>query len=477
MHSLRHIDWSHVFAAICNVIILTFLPRGLYVVLLTPANIYGDPREDILYSNLILAISLTLAFFLPLSRILDWLFQKVSQSKQRRVNSFLLSAILLILALVLVFGSFSFAIGIIFETPFILGILGEQAVDPYKAHLAKAWSLCFLLLGSIPLLLGGPTYWLLLQTSRKVLSKRNGMPGLREAPVVPAEIKSSETISIRDQWNFLAHWSIRNLIGWAVGLLFAFLAGIFLDSFEIFRPLRNSGGITILLICLPFGAGVGMLQWYMLRNFGIHRSEWTIVTSLGWSIGCGIWAMLFFAFYYSYWFFGLSDQPFLISGKGIGIIDLGLMATTSIGGAVIAGAIIGNPQLVAIRKYISRPGLWTRAYILGLLLPIVLANLIYFVKSFLKKILFSFTFLPNHLLHEILWRRWILVLWFSAVVAVLGISILTGRVLLKQSNIRDLITEKKGLTQRSQNVTWKVQIMCLFLEKTPLFAIALCRQE
>jgi len=439
MHSLRRIDPSHVFAAIYNILILTLLPIRVYVVLLNQDKISEDPGEAILYTNGVLAIFLTLVFFFPLSKLLDWLFQKVRRSRQHRMNSILLSTVLLILVLGLTFGSFTFATGIVLDHPLFLRIFSEQAMDPSTTRI---WSLRFLLLGGIPLLLGGTTYWLFLQMSRQVIPDRRVRQGVGESRIVPAEIKSPETLPTGDQWKFLAHWSTLNLIGWAVGLLLAYLAVYLLNSFEILRPLRNSGWMIVMFICLPLGASIGMLQWYMLRNFGVNGFQWTIVTSLGWSIGCGIWAALYLKSM-PFWPFDLSWPPFYISHRAINIMERCSIVTTLLGGAVISGVMISSFQFPMVRRFISRPEMWIKAYIFGFLLPAIIASIIYLLKSFLKRILFSLAFLPDPTVYEILGRRWMLVFWFSVVITAVSISILTGRVILNHSSMVSF-TKKTG---------------------------------
>ena len=167
----------YVFSTIGNVIILTFLPVFFYFVLLFATSDIGGPLNLVLIpcSNLIASILFTLAFFYPFSKLLDLLFQKVSQNGQSRINSFILSAVVSVLILVLIVGGLIFAIGVILEKPFAFQILGEQDIDS-----VMVWLLRFLFLGGVPFLLGGSMYWFLLQSSRKVLSNRKQEQGLSD---------------------------------------------------------------------------------------------------------------------------------------------------------------------------------------------------------------------------------------------------------------------------------------------------------
>jgi len=244
-----------------------------------------------------------------------------------------------------------------------------------------------------------------------------------------AGIMISETVLAKDQWKFLTQWSFFNLLGWGIGYYFATAVLFYMDA--------HTRGIEILwgamLFFFLFGGSVGVLQWFEFRKFRINIFKWTFLTALGWSVGCSIciWAMSVIERNSTNWFYNL--------------------ITMSIVGVILSGTIIGNLQLVMIRKFILRPILWTRAYIFGLLIPTVFAYLIFFVKSFLKKILFSLVFLPPQFLSEIISERWTLVLWFSIVIASLGTSILTGRVLLKQLNktaLPRLIPQKTPYTAK-----------------------------
>lgn len=178
LNSQRPDRLPHVIAAVGSVIFLTCLPIFLYFVLLFAANDTGGPLNLIVIPclNFVTAILFTLIFFFPLSKLLDWLFQKGSRTKQRSRNSFYVSAVLLGLVLVLVMGGFILAVGIILQNPLVLRILDTQV------NSVMVWLLRVLFYGGLPVLLGGATYWFLLQTSRKVLSTRQAGQELSEYP-------------------------------------------------------------------------------------------------------------------------------------------------------------------------------------------------------------------------------------------------------------------------------------------------------
>ncbi len=175
----RHNRSSHVIAAIGSIIFLTFLPIFFYFVLIFVTADFGGPLNLILIpcSNLIAAILFTGIFFFPLSKLLDWLSQRVSPNGQYSTSSLLVSGVVLILILGMVISGFALVLGIILENRFLLEILSEQELES-----VVVWFFSFLFLGGVPFFLGGATYWFLLQTSRKVLSSRKGKQEFNELP-------------------------------------------------------------------------------------------------------------------------------------------------------------------------------------------------------------------------------------------------------------------------------------------------------
>jgi hypothetical protein len=445
MNLLRRRSSPYVIAAIGSIAILTYLPLFIFSVLIFPAShsiggplmvlLYIENPFVILHANLIVAGLSTPVFFIPLSILLDWSIQKANQGGERRKYSFLLSAGLWAAVLILVVGSFTLAFGSFFENPSILRVFGEQSVDSHIASQAQTWSLWFLFLGGIPLVLGGVVYWLLLQMSRRMLSQRRDPQEERESPSVRVKTRPPEAPPTKSQWKFLVQWSALNVLGWAVGVVFFGFTLFRLQSFAILRPMIDHPAVRVTLLCLLPGAVLGMLQWVIVRKFGINPFKWTILTALGLGIGFGIWVLLYFAVEHPAWVFSLDGPPFGIPLSTLLVIRLGLIGAVLIGGAVLAGAAIGSFQSILLRRFISRPGSWTRAYILGFLIPAILASLIYLLKSFLKKILFSLPFLSVEFSSEIIHMRWTLVFRFCLLAAILGISILTGWVLLIQTNI------------------------------------------
>jgi hypothetical protein len=140
-----------------------------YSVLIFVTADVGGPLNLVLIpcSNLIAAVLFTFIFFFPLSKLADWLSQKLHPFWQLRINSLLLAGIFLFLLLFFVIGGFTLVMGVILDNPLAVQILGKQNINSVMVGLFR-----FLFHGGIPFLLGGSMYWFLLQSSRKILASR-----------------------------------------------------------------------------------------------------------------------------------------------------------------------------------------------------------------------------------------------------------------------------------------------------------------
>ncbi|HNE06360.1 MAG TPA: hypothetical protein PLT08_17670 [Anaerolineales bacterium] len=219
---------------------------------------------------------------------------------------------------------------------------------------------------------------------------------------------------------FLTTWSILNFVGLIVGSYFVSLiqSNVGYIGFDF----KFSAWKTM-LIMLPLGAGIGVFQWFKLRQFGIKLFMWAFATALGFSIlvTLYVWVLNFRS--HDYREYNIPDW----------VINTGLAITIPIG-----GVIIGSLQSIVIRKHISRPCLWIRAYAIGFLLPLIITPLAYSIKSFILKILYISEFL-----YFFVDLRWLFFFGFLIIVTVVSISILTSDILLKQSNTNS-VTIKAG---------------------------------
>lgn len=175
--SQRFDSLPNMVAVIGSVIFLTCLPMFLYLALIFATNDPGGPLNLILIpcSNLFAAIVFTVIFSYPLSRLWDRLLVNASQNRQRKIVLHVLTA-LGGLGWVLVCGGFAIAMGVVLKVPWLLQVLDTQA-DAVMVGLIRV-----LFWGGIPILIGGTTYWLFFQASRRLLSNRHGEQELRDNP-------------------------------------------------------------------------------------------------------------------------------------------------------------------------------------------------------------------------------------------------------------------------------------------------------
>ena len=241
-----------------------------------------------------------------------------------------------------------------------------------------------------------------------------------------------ENESTKKQRRFLVEWSMLNLFGWVIGFILVFIVAYSVFTLKHLAwkygwaiDFRNEWTGEAALIWFPLGLGIGVLQWVKLRRLGIKLFIWAFLTALG----CAILVSL-----YS-WVYNSLGSVVYITKYSIPYwaVNLGIAITLPIG-----GAIIGGLQSLVIRKRGLKPNLWIKAYSFGLLLPPIITPLAILVKSYLLNLFYSF---------EFLWflvdMRWFLFFGFLFFITALCISILTGKILLKQTNM-DSITRNAG---------------------------------
>jgi hypothetical protein len=205
---------------------------------------------------------------------------------------------------------------------------------------------------------------------------------------------------------FLRKWALANLFGSLLGWLYFFASVLFIFDLPLFGD--DISFITIgAIIGLPFGAILGLFQWFVLRTLRIQPAMWIVATSLG----CGITfsTMAFF------W-----DEPSLS--------PLWAVATL-----LVDGTIIGGLQFVAMSKILSNPKSWLVANALGQLAVGVLTFSVYSLAFVFKSIFLKFFY--SHQLYGLAGaRHFLLFALLIIVVPVLSASsmaIPTGKALWK----------------------------------------------
>ncbi|MBL8078382.1 MAG: hypothetical protein JNM55_10510 [Anaerolineales bacterium] len=219
-----------------------------------------------------------------------------------------------------------------------------------------------------------------------------------------------ENISTKNQSFFLAEWSIFNLLGWTIGFVLS-TATYFLFGLELItNPVLQN-----ILPPLAFSLSVGIFQWIILKRFGVDLSSWIFATATGYIILINFYS----------WILSVAFEVASNNNIPSWVVIIGLAITIP-----ISGAVIGGLQSFIIGKYISKPSFWVKAHIFGVILPAVIAPLAIFLKSFFLNLFYSFDFLSI-----IAYMRWFVFFGFLYILTVLCTSLLTGKVLLEQSNI------------------------------------------
>ncbi len=226
----------------------------------------------------------------------------------------------------------------------------------------------------------------------------------------------------KKQRRFLVEWSILNLLGWVIGFMFVFIIAFNLETIKHFAwvhgwatDFRKEWTGEAVLVWFPFGLSLGILQWVKLRRMGINLLIWAFASLIGFTAFVSLfsWVQKFGSFDYRMKY----EIPYWV-------ITLGLAVSLPIG-----GAILGGLQSLVIREHVGRPNQWMRAYVFGFLLPPIVMPLGYLVKSFFLRLFYSLD------LWTLVDMRWVLFFGFLFISTALCISVLTGRILLNQTNV------------------------------------------
>lgn len=105
---------------------------------------------------------------------------------------------------------------------------------------------------------------------------------------------------------------------------------------------------SISILCLVLGSlAAGLIQWNAFWNRIKHAYWWILATTLGWSLA-GVLLALYITF----------------EGEFSGVMDrYGILVFFLVG--AIAGAVIGLPQWLVLRRKVPKAGLWLAASIVG----------------------------------------------------------------------------------------------------------------
>jgi hypothetical protein len=224
----------------------------------------------------------------------------------------------------------------------------------------------------------------------------------------------------KEQRRFLVQWSILNLFGWLIGFCFVFIIGMSLETIMHFAWKHNMTSYfgEAVLIWFPLGLCLGLLQWVKLRHIGINLLAWTFASLIG-----GVVLIILFSWVLKFNSFEYQTKYDIHDW----VLTLGSAISFPIG-----GAIFGGIQSIILREHVTRTDMWIKAYVIGLLLPPIAAPTAYLVKSFFLDFLYS------NELYSLVNMRWFLFFSFLIITTSIIISVLTGNILVKQSNINSV---------------------------------------
>jgi hypothetical protein len=155
-------------------------------------------------------------------------------------------------------------------------------------------------------------------------------------------------------WPSRLRWTLVTSAGWFAGFFGGFvLAGAF-EPILGTGPLQSTAGYAFLGLCL--GAGVGLMQWLVLRKCIAATSWWVLAGAIGMSVAGGAgYGVAVLIFGYSE---GLEDL-----GSGAAVVGWALAAA-------FGGAVTGLLQRGALSRHLRRPGRWVPASAVGWALSI-----------------------------------------------------------------------------------------------------------
>lgn len=156
---------------------------------------------------------------------------------------------------------------------------------------------------------------------------------------------------------FVIGWLIVNLIAWMIGI-YSLSERRWMDHLEVtgIWQLPDAIGQLLVMISIPLGLGMGILQSTSLGRWRIPKIPWIVVTSLGWILP----AYLFSRFR---WYLLFNDP------MGLDFVDylefLWILYPLAL---LYLGAEIGVLQTLVMGKSMTKPWLWILVNALGLLI-------------------------------------------------------------------------------------------------------------
>jgi len=157
---------------------------------------------------------------------------------------------------------------------------------------------------------------------------------------------------------FLTGWLIVNLLGWMIGIY-----SLIGRSRDVYSHLEVTGkwqlpdavGQILVMICVPLGLGLGVLQSFQMGRWKIAKIPWIVVTFVGWTLPALVFSKI-------RW------QLLFADPMGNGFVNyLEILWILYPLALLWIGAGIGLLQLLVMGKSMTKPGMWILANALGLL--------------------------------------------------------------------------------------------------------------
>jgi hypothetical protein len=157
-------------------------------------------------------------------------------------------------------------------------------------------------------------------------------------------------------WRFWLAWVILTSIGFFIGLAI----GRFFARLLIPNPAGMSDKIgEAMIIGAVFATLTGLLQGILLQRHTIPRESWTLATGFGWIAGTLLAGLILFAL----------DPEINTADLFRWVIPVGF----------VAGAVVGIPQWLVMRRHINTIGWWwilVSSIAWGIILPGVINGLV-----------------------------------------------------------------------------------------------------
>ena len=143
-------------------------------------------------------------------------------------------------------------------------------------------------------------------------------------------------------WGFWLQWVLASIVGWALGVIVSLLASAIAP---VGRAMPAIGATLV-------GAGIGIMQWLILRRRFRRAGWWVLASAMGWAVGWAVGQNLIEPVVMF-----LSKYEEALGGRSV--------VTLSVLGVMVGGTV-GTMQWLVLRRWVYWAGWWILANIVGL---------------------------------------------------------------------------------------------------------------